>query len=91
MLLVSVFNFYCLEAEIFLLTNALLFGGLYNSDKWLRDLLFNEDSMISPMIVHSQPCFEPNLGKKRPVKQNNFTFLEAKVFSLNVQLCIFLT
>ena len=69
----------------------LLSGGrTMSSSKWLRDLFFNENSNISPVIFHSQPRFEHRLGKKkRPVKQSNFTFHEANVFSLNVRLYIF--
>ena len=33
-----------------------------------------------PMIFHSQPKFEPKLNKKRPAKQNNFTFHETNIF-----------
>ena len=42
------------------------------------------------MIFHSQHQAEHKLGKKRPVKQNNFTFHETNAFSVNVWLYIFL-
>ena len=41
-----------------------------------RDLFFNEDSNILPIVFHSQPRVEHTLGEKRTVMQNNFTFLE---------------
>ena len=55
-------NFYCLQAETFLLKNLFVI------------CFFNEGSNILPMIFHSQPRVEHKLGEKRPVKQNNFTF-----------------
>ena len=37
----------------------LLSGGQnISSNKWLRDLFFNEDSNIPPMIFHSQPWLD---------------------------------
>ena len=67
-------QFYCLLAQIF------------SSQKWLRYLFYNEDSNISLMIFQSQPHIEHTLGEKITVMQNNFTFLETNVFSLNVWL-----
>ena len=67
-------QFYCLQAQIF------------SSLKWLRYLFYNEDSNISLMIFQSQPHIEHTLGEKITVMQNNFTFLETNVFSLNVWL-----
>ena len=55
-------NFYCLQAEAFLLKSGFVI------------CFFNEGSNILPMIFHSQPRVEHKLGEKRPVKQNNFTF-----------------
>ena len=73
-------NFYCLQAETFLLKNGFVI------------CFFNEGSNISPMIFHLQPQVEHKLGEKRPVKQNNFTFHKTNVFSclFNVWLYIFL-
>ena len=53
--------------------NLLLSGGR----QWLRNLFFNEDSNISPMIFNSQTRFEHKVGTKRSV---NFTFHETKGF-----------
>ena len=43
-------------------------------NKWLRDLFFNEDYNISPIILYSQPHVERTFSEKRTVNQNNFTF-----------------
>ena len=65
-------------------------GQNISSNKWPCDLFFNEDSNISPMIFYSQPRFEHKFGKENPVRQTNFTFHEINVFSLNLQLDMFL-
>lgn len=53
-------------------------------------IFFNEDSDILPINFYSQPRIAYKLGKKGPVKQNNFPFHEINVFSLHVSLYIFL-
>ena len=44
-------------------------GQKISSAKLLCDLFFNEDSNISPMIVHSQPHIEHMLGEKRTTEK----------------------
>ena len=74
MLNISVLDFYCL-----------IFDFCLSSEKWLRDLFFNENCNISPVIFHSQALFEHKLGEKRPVKQKKFIFYETNVFFFKFQ------
>ena len=68
-------NVVCLSLKL------LLSGGPdISSNKWHFYLFFNEDSNILPMISHLQPQAEHKVGKKRPIKQNNFTFYKTNVF-----------
>ena len=80
----------CISNAALLNLKLLLYSGQNISfKKWLRDLFFNEDASISPMIFHSQPRVEHMLGEKNVVR-NSFTFHETTIFLLNVRLYIFL-
>ena len=48
----------------------------------------NEDSNISAVIFYSQPQVEHTCSVKKELMQNNFTFHNRNVFSLNVWLSI---
>ena len=77
---------FILNAALLILELLLSAGWNISSRKWLCDLLLNEDSNISAMIFYWQPLVEHVLDEKRTVMQNNFTFHETNIFSVNVWL-----
>ena len=70
-----------------LLSLLLSAGQNISSKKWFV-ICFLVKPNIAPMIFHSELRVEQTLVEKRTVKQNNYTFHEINIFSVNVRFCL---